>query len=182
MIEILAVLLFAGGLAKLADIFSDDEEQENLWGIAAAIPYGILLGYVMSVDAIVGTIFLGVVAGVALTGKFDSISHLSALAAIILTLTFFGSFLPALAISAVIFATSVLDEILNDYVNGLKKRGEKASSPVRIISEYRLLTEFAGIGFFAITGNALYWLAILAFDAGYIAIDFLGKKIGKIAP
>jgi len=173
MSELLALVFVAGVLVKIADQYSDSEKKENYTGIIFGLAYGVLLGYLMSLNIVLGTISIGIIASLIISNKFDSISHIIGLLLITVTVIFVNHFEINFFIVAVFFLGSTADEKLNDYVDSKKKTGKLFS----IITKYRLITEMFAIGVAVALAEPLYWFAMLSFDFGYQITTLISKKI-----
>jgi len=175
MIELLVLLFLAGVAVKIADQFSDSFKKENYIGIFFGLIYGVLLGYTMAVNEIVATVFLGVIAGVAVTKKLDSFSHLIGLFVIIFTIIFLGNFQPEIFIALIFFIAIFADEKFNDYFD--KTKGKIMNKLLKIIAKYRLASHIITIIISLVLVQPLYWFSLLSFDLGYQLVTIAAKKI-----
>lgn len=170
----LVILFFAAFFVKLADEFSDFPDKEDYSGIVFGIIYGLLLGLAMAANPVFATIGLGMILGMFITKKFDSIAHLIGVTTIILTLMWFGNFEPVIFITAIYLISGFVDEKLNDFFDSAKN---KTKNLFKLVAKYRLTTQLVGIIIAVILAEPLYWFGILVFDIGYHSTGKLTKFI-----
>ncbi len=173
---LLAASLATGLLVKLTDSQTDEKiywfkRAQYITGIA----YGVLGGLLLAVDARFSAVFLGVLVGVVVAGKIDRRAHQYAIAALLLTVYFFGFSFDRVFPLALLFAlASAADEFVNDWADK-RKLESKVTAIIAFVAENRILLELACLAVTFATGDIAYFGAILAFDVGYLAVHYALK-------
>lgn len=166
-----------GALVKLTDSQTDEKiffftRGQYITGIAA----GILGGVLLASDARLTALFAGVLLGLLLTGKADRKAHQLAMAATLATIAVLGIQRPD-APSLLIFAAAAMgDELLNDWQDRRRRAENGSSGILAIMAENRLILETAALAVSALTGEWTYFLAVIAFDVGYLSAKHATKK------
>ncbi|MBI5228839.1 S-adenosylmethionine decarboxylase [Candidatus Micrarchaeota archaeon] len=173
-----AAAFAAGALAKLTDIQVDEKRflAKNFKYLTGAA-YGILFAVLLLYGREFASLFLGIAAAVLLAGKIDSKAHQVAVAFFLMTIPFlsFPSFEPAVVL--LVAAFGFLDEVVNDYFDASKSKGI-----AKKIFGYRIMLELVAFGLSVYFSNWKYFLAIVSFDAGFILVGKLSRKIGRSVP
>lgn len=174
MIEILLMFLI-GISVKLADQFSDFKRPEIYTGIVFGIIYGLLLGYVIATNSIIATFSIGIIIAVALTKKFDSISHLIGIMTALLTVIFIGNLEANIVLIGIFLLSGFADEKLNDKL--VLKTKNRFKEIIRFVAKYRLASEITALTIAITLAEPLYWLGLLSFDIGYLVTEKVYEKI-----
>lgn len=163
LLTLLILSLLAGSLIKLADDIADKKLFHNLFAIPLGIVYGLIMGYLMLIDADASLLFGGIVLGCLLTGKINNMGHYFGLGAILIVLFLDGIKLTPLVLP--IAALAALDE-LKDVI-----------PLTNTIFQYRLFLKL-GILVLVILDmlgfNAL--IILIAFDSAYIMTERINSR------
>ncbi len=163
LLTLLILSLLAGSLIKLADDIADKKLFHNLFAIPLGIVYGLIMGYLMLIDADASLLFGGIVLGCLLTGKINNMGHYFGLGAILIVLFLYGIKLTPLVLP--IAALAALDE-LKDVI-----------PLTNTIFQYRLFLKL-GILVLVILDmlgfNAL--IILIAFDSAYIMTERINSR------
>jgi hypothetical protein len=160
----------AGLLMKLADL--SPGTGGGLRGPAAGALSGLALAFLMSSDPGSSAVVLAILAGSLAAGKADCPSHWAGLAAVVLGALALGAAPPSFWLLALLSLAAYLDEALHDAAHsaeGALARGWALSC--------RPLLKLGGLAAAAL--GSLPWAAafgVLAFDAGYLAAEALGRS------
>ncbi len=157
------LLAFGSGLlVKTVDWLDDERKSKNPIKYFLALCYGTLIGYIMGTTSF-SLLFLAALVAQVFARKIDTPAHLLGFVASALSVFFFGfpSIEPVLFAYFLILA--FLDEV--DYIGQLR--------PLTI---YRPFLKIGTI-IFLFVGRVDYFIAILAFDAGYEIFAFVKKHI-----
>ncbi len=157
----------AGSLVKLTDDIEDKNLPVNrIFALPFGIAYGLLMGYLMLVDADASLLFGGIVLGCLITGKINSMGHYLGLSAILAVVFLYGIKLSPLVF--LIAALAALDEMKNIF----------RLSSLKIIFDYRLILKL-GILLLVIVNmlglNAL--LILIAFDSAYLITGRINSRL-----
>ena len=178
MFEYLLYLLafFTGFFTKLTDLIIDHslklfKKADVLFGAI----YGLLIAITIIYFPIITPLWLGVIIGVMITGKIDSISHWTAISIITASLLIFG--IPQLNLLFLLFfiAASMFDEIANIMIERFDIRNTFAK-----FIELRPTLEITALTISILTGRWEFFLAILSFDAAYILTPKIISSIAKM--
>lgn len=172
----LILLFFTGFFVKLADEFCDQPKQEDYRGVFFGIVYGLLLGYVMTINSVFATVGLGIILGAIITSKFDSITHSIALVTVILTILSINIFQPIILVSLIYLTLCFLDEKTNDYFD-LNKNRKKISKLFELTAKFRLFSHAGAIIIAVVLQEPLYWFSLLAFDLGYMLVTKISERL-----
>jgi len=166
MLEFFLLALFAGLLVKLVDDLEDAKKSLRIldkgkYVIAAA--YGVVIGFIIS-QASFSMLFLGALIAQLLARKIDNKSHMAGFTLAFAVPLFLGMPQVELVPLLVFIAAAWLDEL--DLKGKLKP-----------MVDYRLFLKIAALAFIPL-GRPDYFIAILAFDLGYLASAFAsGRKV-----
>lgn len=168
------LLMFAcGAFTKLTDNLIDEPFKPKKPGLklATGIAYGALAGYLATTTTEFATLIIAITIGVLLAGKIDAKAHQAAIATLIALTAILG--MPQINTTAMTAFTGLvyLDEKTADYSKKEKKRGlvQKAAGA-------RLSLETGTLALGILTGNFVYFTAILTFDLGYKITDKAMRK------
>jgi hypothetical protein len=159
----LPLSFLSGLLVKLSDSIADGEVDVGkryawLFGVLYAVPITALLFFYPALVSL----FAGVMAAVALSGKIDAKPHLLALIVFAAFFAVAGTFNPELLLFAVFFTAAISDEIADAFH---EKTGRFA------FFRYRPFLEAVSFAVSLLTGNFLYWFTVVSFDAGYLLVS-----------
>ncbi len=175
-ITVLISFAFIGAGLKYIDQVYDEGQFHKQLSWLMAVFCGILMGLLISFDPGSAILLLGITLGVAITGKLDNTAfHLVAVIAILspVLVTWSGAvpdYAPAINWTAtfLLMFAGAADEYLDAAGDRLKKR----ALTLRPVMKLGVLgMYFAGVFGF------IYFLAMLAFDLSYIAMDLYSKKV-----
>jgi hypothetical protein len=170
---IVYILIFLTGLlTKFTDNLTDEKNtlNPNIKYITGLV-YGLLVGYLFSLDPALATVIAAVIIGNLFFGRIDKKPHQLALAATFLMIIFLGIPLINPTFLILLAAFAWLDEFLNE---------RKPSNPVQWLGQKRITLELASLGISVYTLNPVYFLSILLFDLSYILADKTMLKTGII--
>ncbi|MCK5023474.1 MAG: hypothetical protein KAS04_04850 [Candidatus Aenigmarchaeota archaeon] len=172
---ILPIIFIIGFLTKFADLISDDglkviKPLDYITGIL----YGVLIAYVIYAYPLYTQLALAVTVAVIVMGKIDSMPHNLGIAALIVSIAYFG--IPAIDITllALFLLAGISDEIANDIADKKKKKGLREK-----IFEKRLILEVTVFAVSFITGQWMLFIGMLTFDIGYHGTTKIGEKLIK---
>lgn len=179
--QLLFILILAGVtgiLTKLADDIADSKlALSRFYGLATAVGYGALIGFVASVQGLT-SLWLGAILGMILAGKIDHLYHVIAIGVAGSTFLFFG---PAHVDITFLFFTvfAYLDEKIQDRATMMHKHG---AGPI----ERFLTLELCALIVSALTNNWLVFLSLLSFDTGYFSSlkwlsKYMTRKLGQLS-
>jgi hypothetical protein len=164
---LLILSFLAGSLIKLTDDIADENMSINrLFAIPLGLGYGLLIGYMMHIDADASLLFGGIVLGCLLAGKINSTGHYFGLAAILTVLFLYGTKLSHMVL--LIAALAAMDEL---------------ESVVQIphlnaVFDYRLILKL-GILISVILDmlglNAL--IILIVFDSAYLITERINSRL-----
>ncbi|MBI4360511.1 hypothetical protein HY572_01920 [Candidatus Micrarchaeota archaeon] len=153
--------LVAGFLTKLTD------SLHHPLSYLTALGYGMLLGYLVTHDALVALVFLPAVLANALAGKIDSLSHVLGVAAFGVVALYFGVPVFPLVFGFLCLLAALADEKIHvDFLY-----------PRPFLPAAALLTSFA-------SGSFTPVLAVVSFDFGYLGGQVAlekGRKSGRVS-
>jgi hypothetical protein len=156
-----AIALLAGLLVKTVDWLDDDVKSRNPVKYLLAAAYGVLIGFLVS-QATFSVLFLGAILAQAFARKIDTLAHRLGFIVAAASLFFFGAPGIDLLLLGYFLVLAFLDEV--DYVGRW-----------RPLETYRPILQIGSLALVLI-GRWDFVLAILAFDAGYLAVSALGKR------
>jgi len=158
--------LAAGALAKITDRLSDKGGAHHA-GTAVGLAYGMAGGALARFFPPLAALFWGLAAGNLFSGKFDSKNHQAGLAAFISLQVLLGFPAMDFAAFALMAAAAFADEMIAEKTkaaNRAKRRGLLGETAV-----LRPLVPIACLAYGVATGAYEPLLAIIAFDAAYVA-------------
>lgn len=171
----LILLAVTGGLIRLVDSIVDEGFQvkklgrlDSLMGFA----YGLLGGFAASSSPELATVAIAVAVGVLLSGKIDRRAHQYGIAGLVLALAALGFPQVNLFVLFLLLLTSVVDEKINDFIQGRKGLLEE-------ILQARLLLELVALVVSFYLNDWVYFLAVFSFDVGYHVAGTLTKAPSK---
>ena len=163
LLTLLILSLLAGSLIKLADDIADKKLFHNLFAMPLGLAYGLIMGYLMLIDADASLLFGGIVLGCLLTGKINNMGHYFGLGAILIVLFLYGIKLTPLVLP--IAALAALDE-LKDVI-----------PLTNAVFQYRLFLKLGILVFVILDMLGLNALIILiAFDSAYIMTEQINSR------
>lgn len=155
MIDILAAIVSGAGI-KFVDYVEDTLGGKSLWKWPVALIAGIALGNLIAYSA-ASTIFIAIVAGVVFMGKVDRPSLGFGLFVAVLFALLFGISSIDLSLLVPFFVLAAMDELpLTGKLYPLRK--------------YRLWTKVGALAVGLTLWQWQYFIALMAFDAAYIAV------------
>jgi len=164
LIPAFVLAFFAGLLVKSVDWIDDELKGRYLIKWPLAIIYGGIIGYLIS-QASFSTIFLSALFAQVFARKIDTHTHVLGFGFALLSLFYLG--FPALDITLFIYFAllAFLDEL-------------EMGGRYEFIADYR---PFLKIGSLApiVFGRIDYFLAIMAFDIGYMIFGWLANRVFK---
>ena len=163
LLTLLILSLLAGSLIKLADDIADKKLFHNLFAMPLGLAYGLIMGYLMLIDADASLLFGGIVLGCLITGKINNMGHYFGLGAILIVLFLYGIKLTPLVLP--IAALAALDE-LKDVI------------PLpNAVFQYRLFLKLGILVLVILDMLGLNALIILiAFDSAYILTERINSR------
>ncbi len=163
LLTLLILSLLAGSLIKLADDIADKKLFHNLFAMPLGLAYGLIMGYLMLIDADASLLLGGIVLGCLLTGKINNMGHYFGLGAILIVLFLYGIKLTPLVLP--IAALAALDE-LKDVI------------PItNAVFQYRLFLKLGILVLVILDMLGLNALIILiAFDSAYIMTERINSR------
>ncbi|MDP2766165.1 MAG: hypothetical protein Q8O41_01750 [Candidatus Methanoperedens sp.] len=163
LLTLLILSLLAGSLIKLTDDIADKKLSHNLFAMPLGLAYGLIMGYLMLIDADASLLFGGIVLGCLITGKINNRGHYFGLGAILIVLFLYGIKLTPLVLP--IAALAALDE-LKDVI------------PLpNAVFQYRLFLKLGILVFVILDMLGLNALIILiAFDSAYILTERINSR------
>ncbi len=173
MIGVIILAFITGLVVKLTDVMVDDKKKilfngfENVLGIF----YGILIGAMVSRFSIVAPLWIGVIIGLVVMGKFDSMAHLIAFPFIALTIYLLGTVEIDIVLIFLFAVACVVDEIMSDYADKAKKKKK-----IHKFLQLRPFVEIAALIVSIIMMRFEFIVAIFSFDVGYVLVTKMYKK------
>lgn len=163
LLTLLMLGFLSGSLIKLTDDIEDRNLFYNLFAVPLGLAYGLIMGYLMLIDADASLLFGGIVLGCLITGKINSTGHYFGLGAILIVLFLYGVKLSPLLLP--IAALAALDE-LKDVI------------PLpHAVFEYRLFLKLGILVLVILDMLGLNALIILiAFDSAYIITERINSR------
>jgi hypothetical protein len=156
------ILAFVTGiLVKTVDWLDDDLKSRNPVKYLLAAAYGVLIGYLLS-QATFAVLFLGAILAQVFARKIDTLAHRLGIIVAVLSLFFFGVPGIDLLLFSYFLILAFLDEV--DYIG--KWRPLETYRPILQIGSLVLV----------LIGRWDFFIAIIAFDAGYLVVNSLGKR------
>jgi hypothetical protein len=162
MLEIIALVFFAGVLTRIADMVADDNLRIGHFSYLAGAAYGFMAALAMFFEGALSELVIAVMLAVVISREIDHPVHYTALATFIITMLFFGIPSVNMILVAVFIFTGIADEMLNN----LADRG-KIKGVVGRFFGYRLTMEIVTFAISAYTGVWILFFAMLAYDAGF---------------
>ena len=163
LLTLLILSLLAGSLIKLADDIADKKLFHNLFAMPLGLAYGLIMGYLMLIDADASLLFGGIVLGCLLTGKINNMGHYFGLGAILIVLFLYGLKLTPLVLP--IAALAALDE-LKDVI-----------PLTNAVFQYRLFLKLGILVLVILDMLGLNALIILiTFDSAYIMTERINSR------
>lgn len=162
--EYYGLAFITGLLVKTVDWLDDDRKSKHPIKYILAIAYGILIGYLIS-TASFSMLFLGAVIAQVFARKVDTLAHRLGFLMVALSLFFFGVPGIELLVFSYFLGLAFLDEA--DYIGKW-----------RPLETYRPILQIGALAL-GMMGRWDYFLAVVAFDAGYLIITSLGKRFKK---
>jgi len=157
---IAAVSALTGFLIKLCDEISDTKLKLPA-GLLLALFYGAIIAYMISYTSL-SSLWLATVAAMIVTGKLDKL-HIYALGSLVPALIFLPLNSFVLAYFIVFFVAAVIDELEINFLGGR-----------------RFVLDLAALGISLISGNWLYFVSIVSFDAAYVLAGYAANKERKL--
>ena len=139
-----------------------------------AIAYGFLIGLVIALYPAVAPLWIGVIIGVAAANKVDTLSHFVGVA--VATGTAFAIGIPKINyLLGILFAfASFMDEKVDTHLHKIKKMNW-----LKRFLEARIIIEVTAFTVSIVTGVWVIFIAILFFDMGFIATEYIFRNKSK---
>ncbi len=169
------LVIVSGFLTKLTDNLVDERflSNPNL-KYATGLAYGIVTGYLISLDTALATLVSSIVIGNLLFGRIDHRAHQLALAGMFFMILLFG----LKDISIPILAAFALFAWLDEFLNEKSDRGElNIPTPFNRIVHHRIMLEIAALTISLYTQNPIYFFSLLLFDLSYQVTDNLMFRV-----
>lgn len=176
MLALISALFVVGVLNRLIDLKYDDGLKINMYLVYFfGISYGLLIAHVINLFPVLFELGIGLVLAVLLTKKIDQFGHALGIISLFLLLAINGFPAVNLAILAFFLLGGIFDELLNDYVDSRKMKNKIFSG----FFKYRLTMEVVTLVLSVVTGNLIYFIAMVSYDAGfsYIFSDKIKRKL-----
>ncbi|MBI3588148.1 S-adenosylmethionine decarboxylase [Candidatus Micrarchaeota archaeon] len=172
-IPAIAALGLAGLLAKLTDAVVDDGIKPRTLGwldSAMGLAYGIIGGLAATGGTQFATVVIAITLGVLAGGKIDRRAHQYAIAGLLGVVALVG--LPAVNVWMLILliAAAAVDEKVSDIAEFRRDITAK-------ILKARIVLEIASLGASAYFNDFTYFFAVLSFDIGYHAAEWLAGRM-----
>jgi len=178
MIELLFVALLTGIVVKVTDTIIDENlDAVKIISYTFAILYGLLISFVIVQYPSVAPLWIGIIVGVLLGKKVDALPHALGILTVFVATIWSG--IPALNYYLIfVFAlSSYVDERIDKYLHG-----RKTISFFGKMLSMRIITEITALIVSALTGTWIIILALICFDAGYLAVThFFEQPIRRMA-
>lgn len=189
---VVAYALIGSGM-KYADQAFDLGVFSKRAATIMAIPGAILVGLLMAINDSSATIFFAIILGVALTKKIDNIAFQMGLFFLILVPIFFSEYIQVQWLPFVILLMAgVADEYTSDWADSkikqrfydeareIKRKITLKQQILEMLFEHRILMKLMLlililVGIF----KPIYFIAFLAFDLSYKAVEIYSFRIKK---
>ena len=167
LLTILTISFLTGSLIKLSDDITDKKMAiPDLFAIPSGLIYGLLMGFLMTIDMGASCLFGGIVLGCLVTGKIDTSGHYFGLLGILVVIFYYGFHLSPLILLVGVFAA--VDEL---------KGITHVPSSLEFIFDYRLVLKVGVLILVALNILELNTLIILlTFDLAYIMTNRLTSR------
>lgn len=163
MVFILYFISFISGFfVKWVDWIEDEKGGKDGKKFILAAFYGILLGYLMSINTIT-ELFVGALLAQVFSRKIDTLAHIFGFFVAVLSLFFFGLPQQSLLFLFFFFVLAVLDE-------------QTTGWRFRNFENYRLLLPIGAFIVAVLMQKWDYFFAIASFDIGYLLFAEMKKK------
>ena len=162
---LLAVFIVSGVTLKLADFFG--EKGGNILQYFSAAISALTLGLLVSESSYSSSIILGIIFGVALSGKINRLNLVLGLVLTLLIAGILGFQPPTLWLLIVVSTSSFIDEFLHD-------RFTEKKSCLKRFFRFRPILKLVMISLAVLSFiEFIYALAFWSFDLAYDATDWL---------
>lgn len=175
MILELPVVFIIGALNRIADMIADDGLLLGRFaGHAMGALYGFLIAYVITQFPVLAELGVAILLSLLVTGKIDHPAHKIGIASSLFFLAIIGFGPLDMALLLAFVLGAALDEAGNHMADAGKLRG-----PLGAFFRFRLAMEVMTLAVSAYTGNPIYFLAMVAYDAGftYLFPDRVRRKL-----
>ncbi len=163
MLLAIPMVFITGVLNRIADMIADDGLMlDKHAGYAIGILYGFLIACIITQFPVLAELGLAVILSVLITGKIDHPAHYLGIASFLFFLAVFGFGPLNIALLLVFVLGAALDEAGNQLSDKGKLKGMHGA-----FFRFRLTMEALTLAVSAYTGNIFYFLAMLAYDAGF---------------
>jgi len=175
MLQVLAIVFFAGVMNRITDMMADEGLKLNRYlGCVIGLLYGFLLAYVITHNPVLAELGIAVLLSLLITGKIDRPVHYLGITSMIFFIAIYG-INPLNIFWLLIFVLgSVLDEAGNYLADQKKIKGA-----VRNFFHLRLTMEVITFAVSVFTGFWILFIAMVCYDTGFIYIfpDRLRRKL-----
>ena len=175
MLLAIPIVFITGALNRIADMIADDGLRLNQYaGYSIGALYGFLIAYVIMRFPVLAELGVAILLSVLITGKIDHPAHYLGIASFMFFLAVFG-FSPLNITLLIVF---VLGAALDEAGNHLSDIG-KLKGPLGTFFRFRFTLEVLTLSVSIYTGNIIYFLAMVAYDAGftYMFPDRVRRKL-----
>ncbi|MEK6973427.1 MAG: hypothetical protein AABW72_05300 [archaeon] len=170
----LFLAILSAFFVKMTDLQVDDNKKFFFreFKFITALAYGSLFGYLIHADARFGAIIIGIILANAIGKKFDDISHLLAIAPLILMPFLLGMPNLNFIILAVFFISAFFDEKMHDSIEKPKKKHKLFI----ILSKYRLFSWIMAFFVSFLLKDYIYIIALVTFDIAYKLTEYIFSR------
>ena len=175
MLSALPIVFIIGALNRIADMIADDGLRlSRRVGYAMGTLYGFLIAYVITQFPVLAELGVAVLLSVLITGKIDHPAHYMGIASLLFFLAVFGISPLNMTLLIVFALGAALDEAGNHLADIGKLKG-----PLGKFFRFRFTMEALTLAVSIYTGNIIYFLAMVAYDAGftYVFPDRVRRKL-----
>jgi len=168
------LVFITGILNRIADMVADDGlKLSNNYSYPIGAVYGLLIAYTISIYPVLAPLAIAVLLSCVFTGKIDSEVHYLGIGTFLFFIYIFGLPPVQLLIFIGFLAAGILDETGNRFADEKRFRGA-----LGWFFGLRLTMEVSAFLISLITGEWIFFLAIVFYDLGFTYI-FAGRRFGR---
>jgi hypothetical protein len=179
MLLALPMVFIIGVLSRIADMIADDGLRLSRYaGYAIGALYGFLIAYLVTQFPILAELGVAILLSVLITGKIEHPVHYLGIASLLFFMAVFGIGPLNIALLLVFVLGAALDEAGNLMADKGKIRGAPGA-----FFRFRLTMEALTLTVSVYTGNVMFFLAMVAYDAGftYVFPDRIRRKLISVS-